>query len=415
MSNLIVSENENILKQMEGESKIEYLKRLIDERTNGIYNIEYKDIFKLVFDVELSNTESRKRAYGCKMLLELIDEEMINNTTGEEILAKIEEKTKKLERERVRVQTEKVEYRKMLREDVRSEMFIDKVADRIEKFVEITPPDYKIEKVSGNRVMILNLADIHYGKSINIQDFFGNDLNLYDMDIFEERMWKLLEEVITISKKEELKYIYIINLSDSIDGMLRMSQLKSLRLGVIDSVIGFAEFMVTWINELSKYMIVDYYSVQGNHNEIRPLGSNSGDFPHENTERLINWYLEKSLENNPNAKINKCSSHQYLEIVGVKVLATHGQNEKNLENSIKDYMLSYGIKIDILLTGHLHSTHTKTIGMNGELNVEYIQCPSICGIDDYSLKLKKSAKAGALLFILEEGKGRSITYDIKLN
>ena len=52
--------------------------------------------------------------------------------------------------------------------------------------------------------------------------------------------------------------------------------------------------------------------------------------------------------------------------------------------------------------------------MNGIKDIEYIQCPSIIGIDHYSLKLKKTSNAGAKVMILEENKGRTLTYNIKL-
>ena len=52
--------------------------------------------------------------------------------------------------------------------------------------------------------------------------------------------------------------------------------------------------------------------------------------------------------------------------------------------------------------------------MNGNRDIEYIQCPSIIGIDDYSLKLKTS-NAGAKVMVIEEGKGRTITHNIKLS
>lgn len=406
--------DKNILIQSH-ESKLQYLRRLVDGYINGHYMIKYPDIIKLVFDVDLSHDESRKRFYGIKMVLNLIDESEVSNLSGEEILEKIEEKREKLERERIRVQTEKVEWRRFKREDVRSAMFEQKVLDRIEKFVEIVPPKYSIDDSRRDKELVLNLADIHYGKEVNITDFLGKELNLYNIEAFEARMWKLLEETLEVARKEDVDHIQIINLSDSIDGILRMSQLQSLRVGIIDAVIGFSEFMAVWLNELSKYVRIDYRAVQGNHNEIRPLGSSSGDFPHENTERLITWYLKKALDSNPNVVIHECLNHQYLDILGVKILATHGQNDKKLENSIKDYMMTYGNKVDLLLTGHLHTTHTKTIGTNGSLNVEYVQCPSICGIDEYSVKLKKSAKAGALLFTIEKDRGKRTTYDIKLN
>lgn len=68
----------------------------------------------------------------------------------------------------------------------------------------------------------------------------------------------------------------------------------------------------------------------------------------------------------------------------------------------------------MLLTGHLHNTNTKTVGMDGMQNIEYYQHPSICGIDDYSLKLKKTAPAGAVMMKIVRGLGRKEIFDIKL-
>jgi hypothetical protein len=193
-----------------------------------------------------------------------------------------------------------------------------------------------------------------------------------------------------------------------------MSQLQAIQLGVIDSQIGFSDFMVQWLNELSKYTYVDYYSCQGNHDEIRPLGSSKGDFPHESSAKLINWHLEKMLINNPNITVHKNKPLQYVDIVGTKVLATHGQDERNLENSLKDYTNTYGKKIHMLFTGHLHSTHNKTIGMDGLQSIEFFQADSICGVDSFSVKLKKTAPAGATMMKLERELGRTETFNFKL-
>ncbi|MNO08903.1 hypothetical protein D3C81_2317920 [compost metagenome] len=53
--------------------------------------------------------------------------------------------------------------------------------------------------------------------------------------------------------------------------------------------------------------------------------------------------------------------------------------------------------------------------MSNGKDIEFIQLQSIIGIDDYSLKIKKTANPGAKAMIIEEGKGRTVTYNIKLN
>src|SRR5690606_30434328 len=99
-------------------------------------------------------------------------------------------------------------------------------------------------------------------------------------------------------KKEDIDSITVLNLGDSTDGLLRFSQMKFLQLGIADQVMGFGEFMSEWLNKLSEYAKVDYYSLTANHTEIRPLNSQRGDFPEENVERLITWFIKERLRAN---------------------------------------------------------------------------------------------------------------------
>jgi hypothetical protein len=144
------------------------------------------------------------------------------------------------------------------------------------------------------------------------------------------------------------------------------------------------------------------------------LSGKRDEFPHENAQKWITKLIEANLKDNKNVSVNNCNEFMYVDILGTKTLGVHGENERNLENSIKDYMLTYNKPIHMLLSGHYHHSHEKTIAMNGNRNVEYIQTDSIIGIDDYSLKLKKTSNAGAKIMILEENKGRTVTYNVKL-
>ena len=139
-----------------------------------------------------------------------------------------------------------------------------------------------------------------------------------------------------------------------------------------------------------------------------------GLFQNENVERLIVWYIKTRLQGNSKVQIHDAETIIYFDAMGTKILATHGQDERNLENSIKDYMMIYQVPVHMLKTGHLHHHNNKTIGMNGLQNIEFIQSPAICGIDEYSMKLKKTANAGSLVTIIEADYGKSCTYDIRL-
>jgi len=79
---------------------------------------------------------------------------------------------------------------------------------------------------------------------------------------------------------------------DSLDGMLRASQLSKLRWGMVESCVRFSEYMTAWIDTLSEFANVEVYNVDGNHTETRPLGSKRGEFENENLEKIVTWFLE---------------------------------------------------------------------------------------------------------------------------
>ena len=67
--------------------------------------------------------------------------------------------------------------------------------------------------------------------------------------------------------------------------------------------------------------------------------------------------------------------------------------------------------IDILIGGHKHHKETENVGFN----IDAVSVPSIIGVDDYSMSLNKTADAGALMLLVEDGKGISIEYNIKFD
>jgi DNA polymerase II small subunit/DNA polymerase delta subunit B len=221
-------------------------------------------------------------------------------------------------------------------------------------------------------------------------------------------MWNMLEEYIGIIEDEKVSKVHFFDLGDAIEGILRISGLQTIKYGIVESTIKYAQFMATWLNELSKYVEIDYYGTLGNHSEIRPIGTKAGEFAKENMEIIISELLKAYLVNNNRVSIKGNSAIQYVDIDGFKVLATHGQNENNLISSVNAYKDIYNVKVDLMLSGHLHNAKSDT----ASLNTKVVQFPSIMGIEDYSMKLKKTAKAEGKV-ILKKGK-RLINIDINL-
>ena len=70
----------------DGESQLDYILRLVKGKNDKIYDIDYTELFKLGFNVDLSVDESRKRYYSLKMLLPYIETEKLTNITGQDLL-----------------------------------------------------------------------------------------------------------------------------------------------------------------------------------------------------------------------------------------------------------------------------------------------------------------------------------------
>ena len=401
------------MERLQGEKLIDYADRLIQNRKE--YDLDYAEVYEAITGNTLSSDECRKRVRGFSDIIECLKSEGFESITDEELYNKLHEKEVSALKERKKLQSEKVEYNAWIREQARLELFEEKVVDAIRNLPKIDVPEFKYdykELQSNVRDGMLIFADAHYGTEFEVKDFNGKVINKYSPEVFEKRMWDMMEKAVGNVKKESLKHLHIIDLGDSIDGLLRFSQLRSLRMGVLDSIIAYATFMRDWLNELSKHVSIDYYSSMGNHSDLRLLSSKKGDFPHENVERIAEWFLRETLSENKNINIhqNVNDGYNYFNVVGYDVLTCHGQNEKNLENSLKDYAHMYGLNIDYLLTGHLHSKLEKTVGFGKEI----IQAPSICGIDPFAQSIKKGCDAGAKMMILEKSEGSVVEYNIKL-
>ena len=158
------------------------------------------------------------------------------------------------------------------------------------------------------------------------------------------------------------------------------------------------------------------YNVDGNHSEIRPLGSRKGDFPDENMEKIMTWYLHARLSSVPSVIIDESSTTtKLLEIQGKNVLVAHGDTAKGLEALAKQSILLYGKRIDLCLCAHKHREQEMVSGFTDDGNMLILRVPSVCGMDGYAQKLGFGGRPGALALVMEEGYGRRCMYPINLD
>ena len=330
--------------------------------------------------------------------------------TEDEYLEKIRSERRELEKERKKIQTEKIEYNRWLREEAREELIAEHISDAIRELPKLDVPNI-IAPNQNMRIGILAFADPHYGKDLCIKGLFGETLNEYSPEIFEQRMWNLLSQTVQICNKEGFNELNVYDLGDEIEGCLRVAALMKLRYGVIESTVRYGHFITEWLNELTKHVRVKYQMVKdSNHCQLRMLGEPKNTFKDENISYIIADKIMDRLSDNPNFEFaQNPTGYIFDQVAGYNVFGYHGEG-KALEQAIKDFSRTYKVNIDYLIGGHKHHK----LSGNVEIESDIISIPSIIGIDDYSLSLNKTSDPGATLFILEEGKGNVIEYNIKL-
>ena len=267
----------------------------------------------------------------------------------------------------------------------------------------------------GKRTLVLCIADCHFGAEWIVRGLRGEILNRYNPEVFAERMDDLLLQVRDIIDRESISDVQLLLCGDSLDGMLRPSQLMKLRWGVIESCMRFSEHMAQWIAALSQYATVSVCGVDGNHTETRSLNSKRGDFPGENLEKVIFWFLAERLKDVPGVLVDSITEQQkHLTVQGFSILLTHGTDIKSLENAAKQTLLLYGESIDDLICGHKPREQEYVSGYTDQGNAVVVRVPSLCGMDEYAQRLGYGGKPGALAMVLEAGYGRRCIYPISL-
>lgn len=391
----------------------EFLSQQFDLLTGRLDDptIEWQDIADLrsEFTGEQEHRDTIRK--GSKLFYEYLSAGWIKNPeeSSETPSNVVESQIRGLRKERYKVQTEKLELNRWLRENARDELIVEHICQALEKIEPLTIPE-PIKSEAGSRAGVLIFGDEHFGTEYEIRGLENEVINAYSPEIFESRMWDLLNQTVEIVHREGFTKIYVFSMGDFEDGLLRVKQLMQLRYGVVEGTVRYADFIVNWLNELSRYVEVEFQMTNGNHTELRMLGQPKGTFTQENMGLVVDAMISVRLADNPNFKfIKNPTGYVYANILGYNVLGIHGE-VKSMEQAIKDFSHTYRVQLDFLIAGHKHHARSETVGINQEV----INVPSIIGIDNFSLSIHKTSNAGATFIVLEEGKGKTIEYAIKL-
>ena len=403
---------DEILQVLPNETEDECLFRIGEAKRDGLLDLtwtEISDFFNKEFRKD--ETEYRTESSYRKKFKNYIDtkdmsskQNMVDNNT----VNKIETKLRELEKAKIQLRDERIDYQKSLREDARKGSFIELVERTMAKNIESF--SYKPSPIiDSNEDMVVCLSDLHAG--IEIQNWW----NTYDTNILKKRLHQYLNEIYNIQQLHQCKICYLVLGGDQISGLIH----PNLRLQNNENVIEQLKIVITYIGEFI-YTLQDWfdtikvYSVVGNHSRLNP--NKEENLKGEELEEMIPFCLKLQFTNNN--KVVICdevaekidSTISAFKTRGDKLFyIVHGDKDRP-SNVVRNLTLMSGKKPDGIIMGHRHHNALDT-----EHGVKIIQCGCVVGTDDYCVDKRISGNPEQCVFITSENRAVKCLYDIGLN
>ena len=409
------------LRRRPDESEQAYIYRICDHKSELGTWYDVRDVINLELDRDWNESAYRKQYQAGKHYLETIEDNLFNN---DEYIEKIRQEKEDLNIERKKLQRVNQEYQANLRRNSDYQLYREMWIDAIKNEEPIRIVEHKTAPEKIERTGVLCISDAHYGKVVELKAFNGEVVNKYSPEIFEARMWKLLndfqndfEDGFMIDK------LVVLDLGDCIEGILRCDKtLMSLKSGVVESANQYGNFIAQWLCELYNRLNIpiEYSLCGGNHDVIRILGEKK-KFDDENIAKNICEKIRDKIEINKLRQVNKTGIEPKIDVAeynevafksvyGMNIFGCHGEH-KNLKNEIDFFENYYQLGIDILVCGHLHRNSQETIGYGYMGDREIIRVPSLIGADEFSKSIRKISRAGAFyMTFTPNGKEWSKTY-----
>ncbi len=385
------------------ESYLSFSKRVTRALSNK--TISYKEWAKSLLNENIYGEENTRRCFVFfEKFLSILENDEINNIQDENKLQEILIAKKELEKERKKIQTINLEYNQYVRDISRYELFNEKIKEAIDNMPALIFSNTIQDKFNSKQTAVLCISDAHNGVEINMQTVFNEPINIYSPDILKKRLNKLADTVIKDYKNNfNYKKLIVFDLGDGIQNILRLSDIAKLKTGVIDSVLQYAEMISQFLNKIQNELNIqiEFSCLGGNHSELR-LISTGRNWESENLGKVIRGFIALRLKDNQNIKVDPYSDFSFKQIEGINILAIHGDDSKKNINEISYWEQYHNITIDILLMGHFHHQEQISLGYSPTGDKEIIIVPSLIGIDEFSRKNRKLARAGAKFILFED-------------
>ncbi|MGG3987508.1 hypothetical protein [Bacillus smithii] len=391
-----------ILRRQEGESFNRYHIRLYEKKNEyGLSREEIADLLNKEYGSNYDESKWRKDYAAYVKWKDFIIAENLN----EDIVKKYEELKIEAEKEKVRQRDQKREYRNLIRNSARFEKIKDDIYEAILQLEKKKPLKFNNEnrsfEFSEERHGLALFSDWHFGMEVD------NTINKYNKEVFNERVTKLANKIITYGKFNKISTLHVAQLGDLLSGMIHVSTRVQSNEDIIEQIQYVSETLAEILVKLaSEFNQIHFYNVIGNHGRI---GKKDDVGIKENFEYLVPWYLEARLRNIPNIKIvSDNDGYITTNIFDTKIVFVHG-NFDRIDQSVTKLPQLLGYVPDMIIGGHIHHNYENEYGKTTVLTNG-----SLIGVDDFAMQGRHVAKPSQKFMVFDKEEGLESTYSIKL-
>jgi len=289
--------------------------------------------------------ERTSQAFAQKLKAEgAIDERLLDIRVGKE--SQKERDLKRIER-------------KDLREMARIENAVVEIQSELIKLIDkkVIPKKIFVGKtIKTNKKVgaIVHLSDLHFNELINLM------FNRYDFTVASKRLRKFVKSIKTYLKANGVKDICVAMTGDLLNSDRRLDELLSQATNRAKAVMLSVTLLEQVLLDLSKDFNISVASVIGNESRITENIGWSEEVASDNYDFIIHQFLKKLFVNSKIKFFDGHATEQVIELAGQYILLVHGNQVKKskMEQSIQSIIGKWsanGVKIDFVISGHLHS------------------------------------------------------------
>jgi hypothetical protein len=405
----------DILRRLDGETENQTLWRIGKAKADGLLGditwVEVAEFFNKEFredETQYYDSSAYRKRYKnfSDAYEELFSQE---NFSNEEIMT-IAEHRRELEKAKIKLRDERLDYQKTVREEARKESMVELVR-RV--FVEtVVPFEYyptHTSFVTSDDEMVVCLSDLHAGIVCD------NYWNQFNTNILRERLHKYLDEIREIQLTHLCKKCYVVLGGDNVSGLIHSNLRLQNNENVIQQLKIASEYIGNFVNELVKMDLfgeIEVRSVAGNHSR---LSQNKEDhLKGEELDELIPFYLNLMFANVDMVKVYQDSpidsTINSFTTDGNKLFyIVHGDKD-TVSKVVSDLTLMVGRKPDGIIMGHRHHN-----ALDSAHNVKVVQCGCVVGTDTHCVDHRISGEPEQCVFITNNKRTVKCLYDIGLN